>query len=161
MNSIQIVAYLVFILIFLTIGYNAANMVEGFEERNFYNQRRNYARQHLRQFFRKQVTPPQVCLGYAACNNYCSKGTQYNSSTTCGVACNVASPPVYGVNTGTCSASSTFCPGGTYTLNANSLGQPYSDCDNGYGCAPGAGCCVLISGISTSGNIYFCLTCNN
>ncbi|CAF4386791.1 unnamed protein product, partial [Adineta steineri] len=68
------------------------------------------------------------------------------------------------LNSNVCAgASSTFCPGGTYTTvhNMYPTNPSYFDCGNGVGCGTNGGCCVRIAGQTKSTWQYYCLKCNN
>jgi len=174
MTRIQAIASLLVICTFLSICSSEQKIPEALDDSSD-DERRSVGNEYFDQFLAKRtsgrrMSTRQICSGNAACGDQCDQGQKYDSSTTCGLVC-YSDPFKKGVGeTGTCHtssdicphATSTFCPGGTFTIIRNTYPRnpTYYDCDNGYGCGQNGGCCVRIAGWNTGRNKHFCLTCN-
>ncbi|CAF1004580.1 unnamed protein product [Adineta ricciae] len=100
------------------------------------------------------------------CANTCSSSGTYSSSasTTCGRFCETIPPGAFGTPTGsvgsngTCYSTSTFCPGGIYTIHRNTYSTVNFDCESSYGCTGFGGCCTGIGNISAPN--HYCISCS-
>ncbi|CAF4009017.1 unnamed protein product [Adineta steineri] len=170
MSGIQTIAYLVLVSLFLTINcYVQEDSNEDMDYANSYAARRHLVAEYLNQYVDKRAAVKSVCGGTTQCADLCNPNNNNDASTTCGLTCYDSKWVEKSGYNGTCQlssnvcagASSTFCPGGSYTVMRNSLSNPnYFDCNNGYGCGNNGGCCVRIGGQTASTWQYYCIKCN-
>ncbi|CAF0922934.1 unnamed protein product [Adineta steineri] len=103
------------------------------------------------------------CIFLATCANSCPSGVTSDLTTTCGRICMTTPPGAFGSasgsvgSTGSCNASSTICPGGTYTITRNTYSSVNFDCAS-VGCVSYGGCCTGIG--NPSSPTAYCFSCH-
>jgi hypothetical protein len=172
MINIHTMVYLLLISVFMATWCSANESGEASDESGLEGERRDFASNYLEQSVGKRsVGVHSTCSATAKCSDDCYSGKQYGKEETCGLVCYANSPGGAGTS-GTCNtnsdqcpgATSTFCPGGKFTVRKNIMNNnKYFNCDKGYGCGKNRndnGCCVRVVGLEkNSNNKYYCITC--